>query len=334
MYSDDELDSAVQAGIISKQAAQAFRDHVAAVRDTTVVDDEHFRLITGFNDVYVVIACILLLISVTWLGNASEFISGPVLQTITAWLLAEYFTRKRHMALPSIVLLLAFVGGTFFAGVDIIEYYGMDDDITVIIPGLLAATFAWLHWRRFKVPITVAAGVGALVGTIVLLVVAIEPDSTEWMSLVTFIAGIIVFWVALRWDMSDTHRLTRRSDVAFWLHLLAAPLLVHPAFYQLGVFEGDISLWQATVVVFLYVLIALVSLSVDRRALMVSALAYVLYAFSALLEQYGVIDLSFALTSLVIGGSLLLLSAFWHDSRSAIVRHYPAFIRDRLAPLN
>jgi hypothetical protein len=28
------------------------------------------------------------------------------------------------------------------------------------------------------------------------------------------------------WDSSDRARLTRRSDVAFWLHLLAAPMIV------------------------------------------------------------------------------------------------------------
>ena len=34
---------------------------------------------------------------------------------VTSWGLAEYFTRQRRMALPSIVLLLAFVGGVFEA---------------------------------------------------------------------------------------------------------------------------------------------------------------------------------------------------------------------------
>jgi hypothetical protein len=34
-----------------------------------------------------------------------------ILVAAAAWGLAEFFTRKRRMALPSIVLLLAFVGG-------------------------------------------------------------------------------------------------------------------------------------------------------------------------------------------------------------------------------
>ena len=43
----------------------------------------------------------------------------------TAWGLAEFFTRKRRMALPSIILLLAFVGGVFeTAGTRIVTAIG------------------------------------------------------------------------------------------------------------------------------------------------------------------------------------------------------------------
>lgn len=51
MYSDDELESAVHAGALTREAAAAFRAHVSATHATTVVDEEHFRLITSFNAV-------------------------------------------------------------------------------------------------------------------------------------------------------------------------------------------------------------------------------------------------------------------------------------------
>ena len=50
--------------------------------------------------------------------------------------------------------------------------------------------------------------------------------------------GIGVFLFAMRWDSSDPTRTTRRSDVAFWLHLLAAPMIVHPIFTLLGLNDG------------------------------------------------------------------------------------------------
>ena len=51
--------------------------------------------------------------------------------------------------------------------------------------------------------------------------------------------GVGVFLFAMWWDASDRARLTRRSDVAFWLHLLAAPMIAHPIFTLLGLNNGS-----------------------------------------------------------------------------------------------
>jgi hypothetical protein len=331
MYSEEDLVSAVQAGVLSEEGARAFRAHVAQLRKTPMADEEHFRLVTGFNDVFVVIACALLLSAVTWIGMEMKAWAGPALLAATAWVLAEFFTRKRRMALPSIVLLLAFVGGTM-ATAALLWWKDLASPQWTV-PGAVGALAAWLHWLRFKVPITVAAGAAAVVTACIALLGAVLPQPKEWTNVLWFAAGIAVFAIAMRWDASDTRRETRRSDIAFWLHLVAAPLLVHPMFVSLKVFGGATSTPQALVVVGLYVLLALVSLSIDRRALMVSALVYVLYAFSALLKLYGVVSLSFALTALVIGSALLMLSAFWHPSRAAVLRAFPESLRAHLAPL-
>ena len=62
-------------------------------------------------------------------------------------------------------------------------------------------------------------------------------------------------------------------------------------------------------------MLGVTALAIDRRALLVSALAYVLYALNELFEQFGAVELNVALTALVIGSALLLLSAFWHQAR-------------------
>ena len=59
MYTDDDIESAVQTGILTDDNASAFREHVSERRGAPIVDDEHFRFITGFNDIFVVIACLL-----------------------------------------------------------------------------------------------------------------------------------------------------------------------------------------------------------------------------------------------------------------------------------
>ena len=72
------------------------------------------------------------------------------------------------------------------------------------------------------------------------------------------------------------------------------------------------------------------ALAIDRRALLVSALAYVLYALTSLFEQAGAVELSFAITALIIGSALLLLSAFWHTARRGVVNTLPAALQSKL----
>ena len=47
MYSQQELDDAVASGVITAEAANALRAHVAGERSSTIPDDEQFRLLTG-----------------------------------------------------------------------------------------------------------------------------------------------------------------------------------------------------------------------------------------------------------------------------------------------
>ena len=328
MYSDEDLDKAVDAGVLSADAVRALREYIASQRRSEFIDEEHFRLVSGFNDIFVVIASLLLLASVSWLGKAIAPWLGPLAVSAAAWLLAEFFVLKRRMALPAIVLLGAFVGGVFFAGLRLFGETGSGPAIA----SALAAGAALAHWLRFHVPITVAAGVGALIGTCIATLLALAPQLQDWAIVLVFVAGIASFFYALHWDASDARRQTRRSDVAFWLHLLAAPMLVHPVFAALGVFSKEPGTLQTLAVVALYIGIGIASLAIDRRALMVSALAYVLYAFSALLKSAGMVSLNFALTALIIGSALLLLSAFWHRSRSFALRLLPEKLRAHLPP--
>ena len=333
MYSEDDLESAVTAGVLTPEAAAAFRTHATQLRSAPVADEEHFRLVTGFNDIFVVIASVLLLASLSWIGTAAL---GPALGAaavaVAAWGLCEFFVRRRRMALPAIVLLLAFVGSVLVAGLYGLSSLGLSGYGPLTGAAALAAAAAGFHWWRFRVPITVAAGCAAVLGFLIAVLLGFFPTVRNYTTLLFFVAGAAVFALAMRWDAADTRRQSRRSDVAFWLHLLAAPLLVHSAFSALGVTAAPIGTGQALAVVALYIVIALVSLAIDRRALMVAALGYVLYTFSALLERSGMVSLNFAVTALVIGSALLLLSAFWHPSRALVLRRVGSGLQSALPP--
>ena len=358
MYTQTDLDDAVAAGALSAEAAASLRTHIEGQRATPVVDEEQFRLLTGFNDIFVSIASAILLFAVAWIGQRAGMALGMAIDgegptplggvavAATAWGLATYFTGRRRMALPSIVLLLAFVGGVFAAAaIALVLAFGPDHfedspqlaGLLAAVAGAVAAAGAWLHWKRFRVPITVAAGTAAVGAIAVGLLIAALGDIPNMHDIVlgfVLLLGLGAFLFAMRWDSSDRARLTRRSDVAFWLHLLAAPMIVHPVFTLLGLNDGQASLGEGFVVILLYVVLGIAALAIDRRALLVSALAYVLWAMTDLFERFGAVELSVALTALVIGSALLLLSAFWNQARAAVVRPLPETLQGRLPLIN
>ncbi|GAA4020489.1 hypothetical protein GCM10022280_21110 [Sphingomonas swuensis] len=360
MYSQNDLDDAVAAGAITPEAATALRGFVDNQRSSPAVDEEQFRLITGFNDIFVSIAAAILLFAVGWIGqsigsNIGFQIEGdgpsplaPALIAATAWGLALFFTARRRMALPSILLLLAFVLGvvsaTGFTMVLAIGEARFEGDepgwlagMVGAVAALAGAVAAFIHWRTFRVPITVAAGAASVAGIVVALIASAVGNTDGITDIVlgtVLLLGIGVFLYAMRWDSSDPARVTRRSDVAFWLHLLAAPMIVHPVFTLLGLNDGDATIGEGLVVIAIYIALGITALAIDRRALLVSALAYVLYALNELFEQFGAVSLNIALTALVIGSALLLLSAFWHQARAAIVGRLPGGLRGYLPQLS
>jgi len=179
----------------------------------------------------------------------------------------------------------------------------------------------------------VAAGAAAGLGIVITLLLTLWPALENHADILLLAGGAASFVLAMHWDRQDPARQQRQSDVAFWLHLLAAPLLVHPFFAMLGILQGSASLSALLAVMALYLLFALLSLAIDRRALMVSALAYVLYAFSQLLQTAGLQGTGYAVAGLLIGGGLLTLSAFWQRCRSALLPHLPARWLAGLPPL-
>lgn len=325
MFSESDLDEAAAAGAIPPDEVERLRRFQSERRRTPGIDEEEFRLVTGFNDIFVSLAAIIALFAVATLGSALAPPLGAAAVAAASFWLAFLFTAKRRMALPSIILLGAFV-------------LGIGSTISLLggeaLAAIAAAVAALVHWRFFRVPITVAFGTGALV--ILWLSLASGSswnDGTGFLTAMLF-AGVAVFALAMWWDRSDPGRVTRRSDIAFWLHLQAATLIVHPLFWLTGLAQGSATPGGAAIVMIVYVALNLVALAIDRRALLVSALAYVLFALGSLMIKMGPSGLAVPLTALVIGSALLLLSALWHHARRGFVRRLPTQWRHWLPDLD
>jgi hypothetical protein len=138
--------------------------------------------------------------------------------------------------------------------------------------------------------------------------------------------GLAIFGLAMWYDMSDRQRLTRRTDIAFWLHLLAAPMIVHPIVAELTTL-GDMTIGDAGLIFALFAILSIVALVADRRALLVSSLIYLGYAAYTLISttQWGSSTYAFAV--LAVGSIVLLLSVAWRPLRRLVLQLVPGQIR-------
>jgi hypothetical protein len=116
LIEERDLDAAVSAGVIGAATRERLVIFIRDLRRGAAGEDEEsFRLLTGFNDIFVAIAIGLLLVAVAGIVGSISAVGAALAVAALSWLLAEYFTRRRRMALPSVLLLLSFAGAAFMA---------------------------------------------------------------------------------------------------------------------------------------------------------------------------------------------------------------------------
>jgi hypothetical protein len=276
-----------------------------------------------------------------------------LLVAAASWGLAEIFTLRRRMALPSWLLTLTFGFGVFLTLLAIMQPLMGSLAGMAILAGFAAAIAAvatWAYWLRFRVPVApaVAVGLGVLAASALLGVMfASMRGGGEMIGIVTLLIGIGVFAYAMWWDQHDRWRVTEATEVALWLHLLAAVLLVFPLAALLGVGQGIASIGSAVVMIVLFLGFALLSLLVNRKALVLTALAPLVQAVNSLVPGrdsgpgyaggYGRSSPAqlfggTVITVMIISLILLLLALFWSPIRHGALALLPAGLRERLAP--
>jgi hypothetical protein len=343
MIRDEHIDLGVSQGIISAAQAAQLRALVTGAPTTSAIsaeldagdpDDERFRLIGGFNDIFVSIGVLLLVSALFGLTSTLGFGAGfALIAMVAAWALSEVFARRLRLALPAIALSLMFAvaGGiaAYMLVTGALQAAGLSDPEAATSPswtlfGLGAAFAAVLHRWRFRVPIDTAIVAAGLVCAVM---GGFEIADAQWTSdhrsLLLAVLGGLVFATAVYIDATDTHRLTRRSDVAFWLHLLAAPMLVQAVSSLLFGPTSELGVSQAIGILGLFAVFGLVALILDRRALLVSGMSYAGLAIGYLLSESLAKDISLSLTLLGLATLVLLLSAQWRSLRRAVLRVLP-----------
>ncbi len=200
----------------------------------------------------------------------------------------------------------------------------------LILASTVTVLSTYIHWRRFRVPITMAVGMAATTVLIVSLSLSLFENLEHYLALILFFMGLVVFFIAMYWDSRDKKRITNDADIAFWLHLLASPLIIHSIFLGLNIFDNEIGLVSIITIVVSYIFLSIFSLVIDRRALMVSSLLYVLYSLNRLFTEYGFEGYGLAMGGVIIGFGLLFLTAFWARARGNLVKIMPEIIKDKI----
>lgn len=343
------LGRAAADGVITAEQAGRLVSYFApvAIRPEDVPDTETPRFVRGFHDVLITIGVAIALTGIT--GIASVFATLPAIVV-----LAEILVRRQRLALPAVALTIATVVATVMLTILLTD--GALDHIapaprTLVMLMPLVATLGLFAWR-YRVPMaqaglfmTLAAialaslfwGLGQLLGT--------QDIFKDWHGLavaIFFVAALLLFAVAMRYDLSDPRRETRRSDVAFWLHLVTAPALLSATLSLflhgdsvVPFFVSSHTLRQAAgIIIPVVFLLMAVGVVIDRRAFVTSGLVSLIAALVALL-RHGQLqaDNTIFLSLLLVGLLVLTIGVGWRALRRRIIGLLPTSVSVALPPV-
>ncbi len=348
----DDLDAGVAQGIITAAQAASLRALAAErakARTAALSHEERFRFMRGFNDFFFASGVLLFGFGGAYFtGTAAP---GNVVAAVVIWLLAELLVGRMRLVLPGLLLVLflayfvslavpieSWVGGaagttygypTPFLGVVI----GYGKPAVAITRALLVAIAGLVFFARFRFPFALLPVAGGLVVAAMTIAQIYLPFVAAYAML--FLCGLLVFAAAMAFDVTDPERTTRRADCAFWLHLLAAPLIVHSLIRLTAGASLQLMTGQAAVtIVGVVIVLTLVAVVIDRRALLVSTLTYlgIVIAYALKAATFDQTKIFFA-TLLVLGAMVLTLGVGWLPLRRGLMMLVPSRLTLRLPPV-
>lgn len=335
MIQRDDLRAAVGSGLLSEaQAASllALADSRRGARSDLAPGDEPFELFRGFNEIFIVIGLTILafgwaaVVGTTMTARIVNYQShmswAALIGAVFIWLVSEYFIRRRRMVAPAIALSVMFaINAAVGLSAKLAEPFMIAQNDYSSLPLALAATTGAMlvYWWRFRVPFAMALiALGCFAVALILAAdgagVPANPSELFLLSAngpfawVTLAVGVAVFVVAMAFDLSDPHRVTRRAAQGFWLHVVAAPALVNTL--ALTLLENN----NQPLLILVLLAFALIAIVIDRRSLLIAAIGYVvtlaMTVFDAQGQGYSILGL---------GLGLVLLGAFWARIRSILL---------------
>ncbi|WP_430432083.1 hypothetical protein [Oceanicaulis sp.] len=201
------------------------------------------------------------------------------------------------------------------------------------------------YYVSFRLPFAGGLLGVALTSLAVVIALIIDPYTViVFNPVVSLATGLALFLAGIIFDARDPARQTRLSGTGFWLHFFAAPTLLGAAitivntgwsvsledFNEAGMMAGLVAgddaaaLRSAVVTLIVIGAFALVSLLINRRALIVSGLITAGIAMGVVVNQLGLDAAGVAaITLLMLGGVVVLLGVAWTPVRRILTAPFP-----------
>lgn len=220
--------------------------------------------------------------------------------------------------------------------------------IMPIVVGLAAFIPSALYYFSFRLPFAGGLMGVSLASLAALTLFTLDPYTVAIHAPAVGVAiGGSLLLAGIMFDVRDPARQTRLSGTAFWLHFFAAPILLSSVLnvVQLGwsLSESDFAdpsstnlmaalganngnaMELAIAALIVIAIFALVSLLINRRALIVSGLLTAGISIGVLVNASGLgAGGVIAVTLLVLGGVVVVLGAAWNPVRGILLAPFPS----------
>lgn len=306
MISKAILQKAAEQNIIDSQQIEPLYQFIQQQPADAQSDnrEEPLKFIRSFGDVFIALGVILLVIGINMSHLSGYYNLIPVVGFVAV---AEWLVRVRRLALPGIAILLAIL---FFVN----KAVTFDHEQATLFGLAILSLSSLLFYLRYRMPFSLlplAAGLVAMV--IIQLGIDVIEHPIIFVGL-----GLIVFVAAMWFDSQDTQRRSHLSDSAFWLHLLAAPLIVHGAMVSMLLSDQS---WinamnKEMLMVLFFTSFFLVALLIDRRAMLISTQLYAIYALTQLLQgQLSSVQNVMIYVVMALGLFVIFFGTYWYKTR-------------------
>lgn len=352
IFGPQDLRAAVAAGILTEAQAAglaALAHDRAGRRAALPAEDEPFEFFRGFAEIFIASGLSILLGGIALLlgviGGVTILIAIPAAIAAVAWWMAGYFTLKRRMNLPSMVLVSAYSCGIYVSALTVLGQLDIGLRGVAIASAAFTAAAVLLWFRRFRLPFAMFVfGLFALLATYAFFTRYNPGGSFEtldaWansfrpranLTLASLVFGIGAFVGAMWFDLKDPHRIGRHAATAFWLHLLAGAALVNSIAGNLWGAGGSSAILPTTLALAIFALVALI---IDRRSMLTAGVAYIGAVIYWAVTGDGVASaMDWAKVLILLGAFFTVLGTWWVPLRGALMRTLPDFPgKDRLPP--